>query len=134
MNTIVVHVVAIFFFPCLLSIDASPLSSKIDTNKSTSTSTFNPNKIIETASPTVPTYSSKSPIAPTYIQPTSPTTTTSTTTTTTYAPPPIPPKPDRKFDGASFIGGIVLCAGLTAIGFVSWRFYKARMELSYRTL
>ncbi|KAL1455344.1 hypothetical protein WDU94_009446 [Cyamophila willieti] len=54
---------------------------------------------------------------------------------TTPAPlPPAPYVPDRKFDGPSFIGGMVLCGGLTAIGFVSWKFYKARVELTYRTL
>ncbi|KAK6631868.1 hypothetical protein RUM43_013934 [Polyplax serrata] len=32
---------------------------------------------------------------------------------------------DRHFDGPSFIGGIVLTVGLTAIGFIALKFYKA---------
>lgn len=46
-------------------------------------------------------------------------------------------KPDtphgRHFDGASFIGGIVLATGLIALGFASLKFYKARTA-NYHTL
>ena len=69
--------------------------------------------------------------------------------TTTPAPNPSTTKPaptggaqpatggndqGRHFDGASFIGGIVLCAGLVAIGFFGLKFYKARTERNYHTL
>ncbi|CAH0552840.1 unnamed protein product [Brassicogethes aeneus] len=72
-----------------------------------------------------------------------PTTTTVKTTTPTAAPTAAPtkattaspPSPsDRKFDGPSFVGGIVLALGLVAIGFVAFKFYKARTELNYHTL
>ena len=43
-------------------------------------------------------------------------------------------EPGRSFDGASFIGGIVLCAGLIAIGCFGWKFYKAKTERNYQTL
>ncbi|XP_071448772.1 sialomucin core protein 24-like [Hetaerina americana] len=89
----------------------------------------------------------------TTIQPptTAPTTTTPVTTpSTTHVVPtsvipnstqnPEPTKPtsapetDRRFDGPSFIGGIVFALGVTAIGFVAWKFYKARTERNYHTL
>lgn len=40
----------------------------------------------------------------------------------------------QHFDGASFIGGIVLCAGLVAIVFFGCKFYKAKTERNYHTL
>lgn len=40
----------------------------------------------------------------------------------------------QHFDGASFIGGIVLCAGLVAIVFFGMKFYKAKTERNYHTL
>ncbi|KAK9702972.1 Multi-glycosylated core protein 24 (MGC-24), sialomucin [Popillia japonica] len=78
-------------------------------------------------------------------KPTEPTTKpTPTTATTTSVPPttvkpvdptttPVPPK-DRHFDGASFIGGIILAVGLMGIGFIAFKFYKARTERNYHTL
>jgi len=64
------------------------------------------------------------------------TTTTATTTTpspsTTTAKPQ--PQPCRRFDGPSFIGGIVLAVGLAGIGYVIWKFYKSRTERNYHTL
>ncbi|XP_049845844.1 sialomucin core protein 24-like [Schistocerca gregaria] len=44
------------------------------------------------------------------------------------------PVKDRRFDGPSFIGGIVLSLGTMAIGFVAFKFYKARTERNYHTL
>ncbi|XP_059153912.1 sialomucin core protein 24-like [Physella acuta] len=40
----------------------------------------------------------------------------------------------QHFDGASFIGGIVLCAGLVAIIFFGLKFYNARKDQNYHTL
>lgn len=40
----------------------------------------------------------------------------------------------QHFDGASFIGGIVLTAGLVAIVFFGMKFYKAKTERNYHTL
>ena len=40
----------------------------------------------------------------------------------------------QHFDGASFIGGIVLCAGLVAIVFFGMKFYKAKADRNYHTL
>ncbi|XP_068908768.1 threonine-rich protein-like [Tenebrio molitor] len=77
---------------------------------------------------------------------TQPTTTPKTTpeptaTTTKETPTKSPvttaaptPANNRKFDGPSFVGGIVLASGLMAIGFVAFKFYKARTELNYHTL
>ncbi|KAK7108493.1 hypothetical protein V1264_016228 [Littorina saxatilis] len=43
-------------------------------------------------------------------------------------------KTGQHFDAASFIGGIVLCAGLAAIAYFGFKFYKARTERNYHTL
>ncbi|XP_052808935.1 uncharacterized protein LOC128237435 isoform X2 [Mya arenaria] len=40
----------------------------------------------------------------------------------------------QHFDGASFIGGIVLCLGIVAIAFFGCKFYKTRTERNYHTL
>ena len=40
----------------------------------------------------------------------------------------------QKFDGASFIGGIILCGGLVALIFFGLKFYKGRKEQNYHTL
>lgn len=40
----------------------------------------------------------------------------------------------QHFDGASFIGGIVLCAGIVAIIFFGLKFYRAKTERNYHTL
>ncbi|XP_017776081.1 PREDICTED: sialomucin core protein 24-like [Nicrophorus vespilloides] len=79
---------------------------------------------------------------------THPSTTVISTTVTEQIPSsspitanPAPPAPTsnphakgRTFDGPSFIGGIILASGLTAIGFVAFKFYKARTERNYHTL
>lgn len=38
------------------------------------------------------------------------------------------------FDGASFIGGIILTLGLLAIGFMGFKYYKNQTERNYHTL
>ncbi|XP_063362869.1 uncharacterized protein LOC134651698 [Cydia amplana] len=40
----------------------------------------------------------------------------------------------RGFDGASFVGGIILTLGLLAIGFMGFKYYKAQTERNYHTL
>ncbi|XP_047530957.1 salivary glue protein Sgs-3 isoform X2 [Vanessa atalanta] len=40
----------------------------------------------------------------------------------------------RGFDGASFIGGIILTLGLLAIGFMGFKYYKNQTERNYHTL
>ncbi len=37
----------------------------------------------------------------------------------------------RRFDGASFIGGIVLCGGLALIGVFIYKYYQSRVEARY---
>ncbi|XP_039287916.1 sialomucin core protein 24 [Nilaparvata lugens] len=75
-----------------------------------------------------------------------PTSTSSTTpaaqniTTTPVPHPTVPPtdspahKADRKFDSFSFIAGIVMAAGLMAIGLVAFKFYEARRDRNYHTI
>ncbi|XP_067674567.1 porimin-like [Haliotis asinina] len=78
---------------------------------------------------TAPVTSSISPNASTSTAPpTSTNTSTSATTTTTAR------QATQHFDGPSFIGGIVLCAGIMAIVFFGCKFYKARQERNYHTL
>ncbi|XP_047525145.1 porimin-like [Pieris napi] len=38
------------------------------------------------------------------------------------------------FDGASFVGGIILTMGLLAIGFMGFKYYKNHTERNYHTL
>ncbi|CAB3246863.1 unnamed protein product [Arctia plantaginis] len=40
----------------------------------------------------------------------------------------------RSFDGASFIGGIILTLGLLAVGFMGFKYYKNQTERNYHTL
>ncbi|XP_076445575.1 uncharacterized protein LOC143283277 [Babylonia areolata] len=40
----------------------------------------------------------------------------------------------QQFDAASFIGGIVLCAGILAIGFFGLKFYRSRQERNYQSM
>merc|ERR1712066_513902 len=63
------------------------------------------------------------------------TTTVTSTTTTTKAStsatsPKTPVNPDdrsgSRFDGWSFFGGILLTVGISAIGFISFKYYKVR--------
>ncbi|KAL8599150.1 hypothetical protein ACOMHN_007866 [Nucella lapillus] len=69
--------------------------------------------------------------------PSPPTTTTTAKASSSQTPTKSPSTGGdggRKFDGASFIGGIVLCAGLVALGYFSLKFYKSRQERNYHTL
>ncbi|CAG9787660.1 unnamed protein product [Diatraea saccharalis] len=45
-----------------------------------------------------------------------------------------PPVQTRRFDGPSFIGGIILTLGLLAIGFMGFKYYKNQTERNYHTL
>lgn len=40
----------------------------------------------------------------------------------------------RRFDGPSFIGGIILTIGILAVTYVGFKFYRARTERNYHTL
>ncbi|XP_063234832.1 integumentary mucin C.1-like [Bacillus rossius redtenbacheri] len=79
---------------------------------------------------TVPPTTTPAPNTTTTVPPTKPTVVPASTT----AAPTVPPSKDRRFDGPSFVGGIVLCLGILAIGFVAFKFYKARTERNYHTL
>ncbi|XP_060524829.1 sialomucin core protein 24-like [Cylas formicarius] len=89
------------------------------------TSSTPPSTTITTPSP--PTSTTKK--SPTSVTTSSSSSTAATATTTTQAP-----QHQRKFDGPSFVGGIILALGLVAIGFVAFKFYKARTEMNYHTL
>ncbi|XP_066248680.1 sialomucin core protein 24-like isoform X2 [Euwallacea similis] len=105
------------------------------TSSTPNTTTFAPNSTTASPKPTSP---------PTSTPTTTPKSTTTTKTTTkptsTLNPTVVPvttttvPHLDRKFDGPSFVGGIILALGLVAIGFVAFKFYKARTEMNYHTL
>ncbi|KAK4883350.1 hypothetical protein RN001_006669 [Aquatica leii] len=81
----------------------------------------------KTTPSTVP--STVSTTASTTVNPVTTSKVTTTSPNTTEAP-----HHNRQFDGPSFIGGIVLATGLMAIGFVAFKFYKARTERNYHTL
>ncbi|XP_053604507.1 sialomucin core protein 24-like [Plodia interpunctella] len=55
----------------------------------------------------------------------------STVTPKTVVPTPVQA---RGFDGASFVGGIILTLGLLAIGFMGFKYYKNQTERNYHTL
>ncbi|XP_073954897.1 visgun [Choristoneura fumiferana] len=61
-------------------------------------------------------------------------TTTSTQKPTTPKATAVPTLQARGFDGASFVGGIILTLGLIAIGFMGFKYYKAQTERNYHTL
>lgn len=58
---------------------------------------------------------------------------TAAPTTPSPAPEPHPPRPSH-WSTTSFIGGMVFAFGMVAIGFVAFKFYKARNERNYHTL
>lgn len=99
--------------------------------KTTTTVSPDPITTTTTLSPDPKTTTTETPITTT-IQPNS-TIVPPTTTEPPPTPKPIPP-PCRRFDGPSFIGGIVLAVGLMAISIVAWKFYKARTDRNYHTL
>ncbi|KAI9581615.1 visgun [Glossina fuscipes fuscipes] len=107
-----------------------PLTTTTPSNNSTVTTSSMPNRTTSTTSTTTvaPTASTTNTTTTT-IAPT--TSTTAPLTTTTVVPNP---EPCHRFDGPSFIGGIVLTLGLLAIGVVAYKFYKARNERNYQTL
>ncbi|CAG9134864.1 unnamed protein product [Plutella xylostella] len=43
-------------------------------------------------------------------------------------------KSSRGFDGASFVGGIIMTLGLLAIGFIGLKYYRTQTERNYHTL
>lgn len=90
-----------------------------------------------TSTPTTPTTITTTKQAPTTANSTI--ITTSTVAPTTSAAPTASPAPStgdggQSFDAASFIGGIVLCAGMVAIAYFGLKFYRARQERNYHTL
>lgn len=54
-------------------------------------------------------------------------------TTTTAKGTTVPPH-GQHFDGASFVGGMILMGGLIAIAYFALKFYRVRKDRSYRTL
>ncbi|OWF53174.1 sialomucin core protein 24-like [Mizuhopecten yessoensis] len=77
-----------------------------------------PSPIITTPAPTTP----------------APAPTTPAPTTPAPAPTPASNTGMQHFDGASFVGGIILAVGVIAIAFFGCKFYKARKERNYHTL
>ncbi|GFR73997.1 sialomucin core protein 24 [Elysia marginata] len=66
--------------------------------------------------------------------PTPTTTTGSTGSTTGTTTPGKGGSSGQSFDGASFVGGIILSLGIVAIIFFGLKFYKARKDQTYHTL
>ena len=62
------------------------------------------------------------------------TTTGTTSTTTGTTTPGKSGGSGQSFDGASFVGGIILSLGIVAIIFFGLKFYKARKDQNYHTL
>ncbi|GFN92442.1 sialomucin core protein 24 [Plakobranchus ocellatus] len=65
---------------------------------------------------------------------TTPTTTNGSTTTPTTTTAGGGGSSGQSFDGASFVGGIILSLGIVAIVFFGLKFYKARKDQNYHTL
>ncbi|XP_071114291.1 sialomucin core protein 24-like [Haliotis cracherodii] len=105
--------------PSTVAPTTTPTVTTIVTSPSTTNSTNT-----STAAPETSTSTPSSSVAPT-----GPTNTSTAATVTTTAS-----QATQHFDGPSFIGGIVLCAGIMAIVFFGCKFYKARQERNYHTL
>ncbi|KAG8229071.1 hypothetical protein J437_LFUL005705 [Ladona fulva] len=107
-----------------------PPTPKTSTTEQTTTpeTTTSSEKTTTTPVTPVPTPSTTSAVPST-----SPTVISTKAAPTTQAPTDKPAE-ERRFDGPSFIGGIVFALGVTAIAFVAWKFYKARTERNYHTL
>ncbi|KAI4458669.1 mucin/porimin [Holotrichia oblita] len=115
----------------------TPTTTSSTTSTTVTTTTTPTTKSPETTT-TPPTTQSPTTKSTTTQPPTKPTKSTTAAPSTTEKPvdpttTPVPPK-DRHFDGASFIGGIILAVGLMGIGFIAFKFYKARTERNYHTL
>merc|ERR1711956_147816 len=89
---------------------------KFDTSLIPEEDTTTTTLIPGTTTPPTPSSSSTSTI----------TTTAASTTTSTETPVDPSGRGGSKFDGWSFFGGILLTIGLSAIGFVSFKYYKVR--------
>ncbi|CAH1373652.1 unnamed protein product [Tenebrio molitor] len=118
---------------------AAPTTTKPTT--SATTTTEKPTTTTTTVKPPTTTTTKTTTTKATQPTTTAKTTPEPTATTTKETPTKSPvttaaptPANNRKFDGPSFVGGIVLASGLMAIGFVAFKFYKARTELNYHTL
>merc|ERR1719213_758456 len=99
-------------------------STPISSSTSTFTTTAASNQTSSTTTTTTTTSTSAE---------TAKTTTKSSTTSAKVSTPTTPKAPinpdDRsgsKFDGWSFFGGILLTVGVSAIGFISFKYYKVR--------
>lgn len=132
---------------------AKPKNDSTDANNNKTTK--NETKATDAPASTVEP-AKKSDATPAPTNPTSPTASTPTSTPTTE-PKKDETKPDskndkptekieastaapkvlqatRSFDGASFIGGIILTLGLLAVGFMGFKYYKNQTERNYHTL
>ncbi|XP_021957728.1 salivary glue protein Sgs-3 isoform X2 [Folsomia candida] len=118
-----------------------------DTNGTTpapATTTVQPTTIPpNSTTTTVPTTSiptTTQPTPTTSAKPTTPTTSTQQPTTptpsngTTAAPSPTPAPHSGGMSFASFFAGIVFTLCMSGLGYLIWRFYKARMDRNYHTL
>ncbi|RUS83949.1 hypothetical protein EGW08_008304 [Elysia chlorotica] len=74
------------------------------------------------------------PSTPTTPNGTSPTSTPSPATTPSSTTPGSSGGSGQSFDGASFVGGIILSLGIVAIVFFGLKFYKSRKDQNYHTL
>lgn len=116
-------------------------SDKNDTTTTTETTSTTSSTTTEKPTTTTTPITTSTTITPntTTLAPNS-TTTTTTTTEVPTTPVPVPtttmkPEPPRtQWSTTSFIGGMVFAFGMMAIGFVSFKFYKARNERNYHTL
>lgn len=118
---------------------STPASSTEPTQAPTAEPTQAP-----TAEPTPPDTTTKSTPPPTTTKPTQAPTTEPTTvqpqsssSPSTSAPivtTTVTPAKGRTFDGASFLGGMILSFGMVAIGILGFRYYKSHSEQNYHTL
>lgn len=93
---------------------ALPTEGTTTTDVSATTSSGTPG----TVTPSIHTASSQSPTTP-------------KPTVSTTKSPPSTPKPSRRFDGASFGGGIALGLGIAIILIVAYRCYNMRRNARY---
>jgi len=111
----------------------TPSSSSSSTTTTTATSTTTVTTTTVATTSTASTSTKSTTTKPTTVTTSTTKTSTEAPTTPTESPVTTPTTPNdpsgrggSKFDGWSFFGGILLTIGLSAIGFVSFKYYKVR--------
>ena len=112
------------FFVCFSTATTTTTDDNTTTSTTTASTTTTAANTTTTTEPTTTTTSENTTTTTQSTTTSVPANTTTTTRPSTTTPGPAPR--GNTFDGWSFFGGILLTLGLSAIGYVSFRYYKVR--------